>query len=106
MVGTARRAPLPTLRSRRLFLRADQLAVDQAFGDLDRVQRGALAQVVGDAPQRQAVLDRVIFTDAADIGGVLAGRLVGRDVAAGLVLVDDEATRRVAQDVAGFVGRD
>src|SRR5207253_874866 len=28
---------------RRLFLGADQLAVDQAFGDLDRVQRGALA---------------------------------------------------------------
>ena len=52
----------------------------------------------------QAVLDRRVLADAADIGRVLAGRLVRRDVAAGLVLIDDEAARRLAQDVARLVG--
>src|SRR6516225_583007 len=69
-----------------LFLGAEQLAVDQHFRDLDRVQRRTLAQIVRHAPQRESVLDRRVFTDAADIGRILAGRLVGRDVAAGLVL--------------------
>ena len=45
-------------RSRRLALGLDQLAVDQALGDLDGVERRALAQVVGHAPERQPVLDR------------------------------------------------
>src|SRR5947209_15376414 len=55
---------------RRFLLGADQLAVDQAFGDLDRVQRGALAQIVGDAPQRQPILNRGVLADAAYVGGV------------------------------------
>src|SRR5436305_1154339 len=94
------------LASRRLLLRADQLAVDQAFGDLDRVQRGALAQIVGDAPQHEPVLHRGILADPADIGGVLAGAFVRRDVAARLALADHQAPRRVAQDVARLVGRE
>ena len=48
----------------------------------------------------------VVLADAADIGRVLAGRLIRRDVAAGLVLVDHEAARRVAQDVARLIGGD
>src|SRR3954463_9946503 len=91
MVGTARRRafahPTSALR-RRLFLGADQLAVDQAFGDLDGVQRRAFAQIVRHAPQYEAVLHGGVLADAADVGGVFARRLVGRDVAAGLALVD------------------
>src|SRR6267378_8125791 len=61
---------------RRLLLGLDQLAVDQALGDLDGVERGALAQVVGDDPQHEAVLDRRVLADAADIGRVLARAFV------------------------------
>ena len=35
-------------------LRLDQLAIDQALGDLHRVERRALAQIVGDDPHRRA----------------------------------------------------
>ena len=35
----------------------DELAIDQAFGDLDCVERGAFAQIVGDDPHLQAVVD-------------------------------------------------
>ena len=44
-------------RSRRLLLRRNELAVDQSLGDLDGVERGALAQVLGDDPKHEAVLD-------------------------------------------------
>ena len=51
MVGTAQgRLCPPYRRLRRFLFGADQLAVDQAFRDLDRVQRGALAQIVRHAP--------------------------------------------------------
>src|SRR6185312_16933265 len=80
--------PLRLLRLRRLFLGLDQLAVDQRLGDLDGVERGALAQIVGHHPQRQAVVDGGVLADAADVGGVLADRLVGRYVTAVLALVD------------------
>ena len=49
-----------------------QAAVAQHFGDLHRVQRRALAQVVGDAPQVDAVVDRGVLPDAADVGRVVA----------------------------------
>src|SRR5262249_42899483 len=89
--------------SRRLLLGIEQLAVDQHLGDLDRVECGALAQIVRYAPQAEPVLDGGVLTDAADIGGVLAGRFIGRDIAAALLPVDDEATRRVAQDGARLI---
>src|SRR6186713_679573 len=106
------RFALPTLRDlrqrrlRRLLLRADQLAVDQDFRDLDRIQCGALAKIVRDAPQHETVLHRGVLADAADVGGVLAGRFVRRGVAAGLMLVDDETAGRLAQNVARFVRGD
>jgi putative hydrolase of the HAD superfamily len=55
--------------------RLDQLAVDQHLGDLHGVERGALAQIVRDAPEGEAVLDRGVLADARDEGGVLAGRI-------------------------------
>ena len=82
------------------------LRLTRHLGDLHGVERRALAQIVGDDPHRQAVLDRDVLADARDEGGVLAGRLDRRDVAAVLALVDDQAARRLAQDVARLVGRD
>jgi hypothetical protein len=79
----------------------------QRFGDLHGVQRRALAQVVGDAPEGEAVLDGGVLADARDVGRILAGGVDGRDVAAGLVLVDHHARPApIAQDLARLVGRD
>src|SRR5208337_4702574 len=64
---------------RSFFLRHDQFAIDEHLGDLNRVERRALAKIVGDAPKRETVLDRRILTDARNIGRVLARRLMRRD---------------------------
>ena len=64
----------PVSELSRLALRLDELAVDQNLGDLHCVQRGALAEVVADHPEHQPVVDRRVFADAADVGGVFAER--------------------------------
>src|ERR1700689_4093895 len=87
---------LMTRQLSRPALGGDQLAVDQRFGDLNGVERGALAQVVGNDPHRQPVLHRRVLADAPDERRVLARRLVWRHVTARLVLVDDNAARRIA----------
>src|ERR1700712_2322825 len=86
-----------------LLARLDEAAIDQQFGDLNGVQGCTLAQVVGDDPDVEAVLDGRILADTGDVGRVFAGRFVRRHVAAGLMLVDDDATGGFAQDVAGLV---
>ena len=56
----------------------------QQLGDLDRVERGALAEVVVADEQHEAAtaVDRRVLADAADVARVLAGGLErGRDVA-------------------------
>src|SRR5215813_14843673 len=83
----------------RLLLGTNELAVDQALGNLHGIERRALAQIVRYAPEREAVLDGRVLAHSADIGRVLAGALVGRHVAARLVLVDHEAAGRAAQDL-------
>ena len=65
------------------------MRLDQLFGDLHRVQSGALAQVVGDDPQAEAILDRRVVADAADVNQVLARRLDRRDIAFVGALIDD-----------------
>src|SRR6266478_2667801 len=92
--------------SRSLLLGVDQLAIDQALGDLNRVEGRALAQIVGNAPQHQPVVDSRVFADTADIGCVLADALIRRDVAAGLMSIDDQAAWRAAQDGPRFVRGD
>jgi CubicO group peptidase (beta-lactamase class C family) len=48
-------------------------AREHHLGDLDRVERGALAQVVADHEQREAVRDRAVLAHAADEHRVGAG---------------------------------
>ena len=55
------------------ILHAEQVAADQLFGDLDGVERSALADVVGDNPHVEAVRDGIVLTDAPHIGRVFAG---------------------------------
>src|SRR3974390_37130 len=90
---------------RRLPLRRDKLAVDQAFGDLNCVERRALAQIVRYDPHRQAIIDGRVLANAAYKGRVLTGRFVGRHVAAELAGIDYQATWRIAEDLSRFVGR-
>jgi hypothetical protein len=84
-----RRAHRPRQRAG-LALGLISLRLISTLGDLHGVQRRALAQVVRHAPEGEAVLDRRILADARDVGRILAGRLVRRDVATRLALVDDE----------------
>src|SRR3954471_11684450 len=76
----------------------------EQLGDLDRVERGALPQIVGDAPEVEAVLDGRVLADAADVGGIFADRLDRRDVSAVLALVYEHDAGRLAEDVLRFLG--
>src|SRR6478735_11085611 len=67
----ARRRPFLIGLLGRLPLGLQQAAIGHGFGDLHGVEGRALAQVVGDAPEGQAVLDRDVLADAGDVGGVL-----------------------------------
>src|SRR5690606_15100691 len=52
-------------------------SADQQLGDLHRVERSALAEVVVAEEQHQtaAAVDRGVLADAADVARILAGRL-------------------------------
>ncbi len=78
-------------------LEREQPLHHQRLGDLHGVQRRALAKVVRDAPEGQAVLDGGILADAADEHRVLAGALGRGDVAAVLAGIHHRHPRRLAQ---------
>src|SRR5690242_12774869 len=78
----------------------EQLAIDDQFGDLHGVERGALAEIVGYDPEHQAVLHRGIFANTTDVGGILTGRLHRGYVTPRLMLIDDETAGSLAQDLA------
>ena len=74
------------------------------LGDLHRVERRALAEIVADDPEAEAVLDRRVLADPADIGRIVADALDRRHVTAVLMLIDNQHAGRLAQDLARFVG--
>src|SRR5690606_31532449 len=49
-----------------------EVAPAQQFGDLHGVQRSALAEIVADTPEGEAVVDGRILAHAADEGGIVA----------------------------------
>src|SRR3546814_18184464 len=77
----------------------------QQFGDLHRVQRRALAEIVRHAPEVQTVFDRRILAHAADKGREVADAFDGGYVAAVLALVVEHAARRLAPDALRIPGR-
>ena len=79
------------------------MRADQLLGDLHGVERGALAQVVGDAPEGEPVRHRRVLAQPADVNGVLAGALLRGDVAFVGAVVDDADARRRAQRRPGFL---
>ena len=97
---------LPT--AARVEARTDPAARDEELGDLDRVGRRALAQVVADDPQGQAaaVGDRRVAADPPDIDLVVAGGVDRQRVdVAGRVVADDHAGDGREQ-LPGALGRD
>src|SRR5215217_2406798 len=61
---------------------ADQAALVQQLRDLDGVERRALAQIVGDHPQAQAVLKARVVADPRDVDREFALDVLGGRVAA------------------------
>ena len=81
------------------------LGADEQFGDLHRVRRRAFAEVVADAPERQAVVAREVFADAADEDGVVAVAVARLGVLAVRQVVDDFDAGEVGEQLAGFFDR-
>jgi hypothetical protein len=53
---------------------------DQNLGDLDGVERGAFAKIVGNHPEIEAIRDGVILANSANKSGVLSGRIDGHRI--------------------------
>src|SRR5206468_1812653 len=74
-----------------------QRRVEHQLGDLDRVQRGTLVQVVAGEEEREAVLRRAVGADASDEHLIGLRRVLRRRN------VDDLDRRRVAQESGRLV---
>ena len=74
------------------------------FGDLYRVQRRPLAQIVRYHPEREPVLDAVIGAQPAHIDLVFAGAFGGRHIAFIGGTIEQHNARGFAHRGAGFVG--
>src|SRR5688500_16932917 len=75
-----------------------EVAAAEQFGDLHRVQRRALAQIVADAPEVQAIFDRRVFTHARYERRKVAHAFDGGDIAAILALVVEHDAGSLAED--------
>src|SRR5712672_2217326 len=82
---------------------AAEMLLDQDFGDLDGIECRALAQIVGDDPQIEPMRDRRVAADAADVDGVLAGRLGRGHITLVRAVVDDGDAGRLPQGGARLV---
>src|SRR5262245_43304034 len=74
------------------------------FCNLDGIQRRAFAQIVRYAPEIETVFNRYILADAADIDGVFTLRFSRGGIRGIAVSINDDNSRSLAQDFAGFVG--
>src|SRR3546814_18890911 len=73
-----------------------QVPPSKQFGDPHRVERRALAKIVADAPEGQAVLDRAVVAHAADASLLVADALDRHPISTVLALVADHPARRLA----------
>src|SRR5262245_63699894 len=84
----------------------EPVTLDQHLGDLHRVGRGALAEVVGDDPQVQAVGDRRVAADAPDEDLVAALGAQGQGHLAPGVVIDEDDSRRLAKGLPRLLDAD
>src|SRR3546814_11750304 len=68
-----------------------QMPSAEQLRDLHGIERRALAEIIGYAPQGQPVFDRGIFADAAAISSAVANACYRRAVTPLLTLVDEHA---------------
>jgi hypothetical protein len=78
----------------------------EQLGDLHRVRGGALAEVVADAPERQAVGAGEVFADAADEHVVLPSPWSGIGYCFRRQIVDERDPRRRREQLPGLLDRD
>lgn len=77
----------------------------QQLGDLHGVERSALADLVGDNPHGQAVLDRGVAADAADVGVVRASQQARHGIHVVGRVVHDGDARRGGKRLTSGLGR-
>src|SRR5580693_7097344 len=77
---------------------AAEMFTDQDLGNLDGVECGTLAQIVGYDPQVEPVRDGRIAPDAADINGILTGCLGRCHIPLVSAVIDHRNPRRAPQD--------
>src|SRR3954451_21722758 len=85
--------------------RAHEPALVQRLAQLDRVRRGALAQVVRHDPQVERLVVAGVAADAPDVDVVVAVGVDRERVARVVGVVDHGDARRGAQDLARLFGR-
>ena len=83
---------------------ADEVALDEFFGDLHGVEGGALADIVGHDPHIQAVFDAFVFADAAHEHFVFTGGVHGQRVEVGAGIVHDLHAGGLGEEDAGLGG--
>src|SRR6185503_20782932 len=83
-----------------------QVLAPEQLRNLNGIQRRALAEVVADDPQAEAVLHGRVLADPADVSRIIADAFDRRHVASVLALIDDEHARRLAQNFARLVSAD
>src|SRR3546814_10865150 len=74
-----------------------QMPSAEQLRDLHGIERRALAEIIGYAPQGQPVFDRGIFADAADISSAVANAFYRRDVTTILTLVDERSEEHTSE---------
>lgn len=78
----------------------------QQLGDLDGVQGGAFAQVVGDDPEVDGVVVGEIVADAAHQNVIGPGGVYGEGVLVLFRTVHDPNSGRICQYLANLIGID
>lgn len=74
--------------------------------NLDGIEAAALADIVGDYPEVEAVFNGVVFADAANEGVVLSGSIDGERVHVFCGIVVHLNARSLRQNDAGLLGGD
>jgi len=75
---------------------------NQNLGDLDGIERRAFAQVVRYNPEIEAVGDRIILANSADVSGVFTGRIDRHRIDILFRGVGQDDTGRFAQNLFRF----
>src|SRR5262249_34774649 len=74
------------------------IVTNQNLGNLDGVESCALAQIIRHDPEIEAIGNRIVLTNSADVSRILANRVDGHGVNIVFRLIGDDDPWRLAQD--------